>query len=1597
MNKIKKLTFLLIMFFSILFFTNSVNAGAIEDAINDHSGNHGGTEAIADHAVWADDHYFSENQLYIAGGVIGNYNGICNHGGKYNGQYHDLYMVHGVYCIDNRSDSSTSKLKYVKIVSILDLYSDGTVKVFNLRDDWYGVYNDESTTAMAKGFAYLAYNANKNDEWHASTGSNKIKIEKMVHTYRQKLMNLGVDSYLNSLGSVSADQSIADEAIREGSKKNYRARLMFLQRTDENGNTLGLNKQSTIMFGAREEDPYGSMEISKTDSDSGAGLTKVGISIKMTSGNKNGQYVGVDSNGNATYSSQKQTLEVDGNGKITIKNMILGNYEISEEYNNNYGYTETLPKVKKTGSIATGTKTQINIQNQKQTGNLKLVKQDANNKSVMKDIMFKLQVKNDDGTYSYVRINDEDQISDSTTATKFEKVTEEKATQFITNDKGTIEIKDIYTGIYKWQEVEIQDEAIKDYYEIDKDYITWQKDSEEATNGTESQEFTVDRQNNTASTLNYTTILVNNKRKYIDISGYVWEDMPWSIGKSQTSNELYQDTSDDQNDKKLENVIVRLKEGDTTVSETTTDSDGNYAFKKVEIDKLTDYYIEFEYNGMSYQSVGTIDLNKANASKSEEGDARTEFNNNFATIRKGEAANENGDKKADLKYNVEDNKSTIILGDNDKLKYGYGEAKNPTSGVYEEYLITSNTSNTYGGNLDKIKTPEQIRQDGTTELTDINLGLEEREQPDIGLAKDLYKAKVQVGNYNHIYNYADRFNNIAPNENIVDPTVKFQQKYGKSYTRALYASDIIASRDSNANASLSVNVIYEITLKNESTNLISTIKSLDEYYDSKYEFVKIGNKVNDKGEVVNESGINGRGDVNEDGEINFLDSIIISRYVAGIIQLTPEQLTKADVNLDGKVDEKDARMILEYDAELIETLDSINDSNLESTAVDVGNDYKKVSIDANMTIPAQGSIKIYVQLKVKPENIYEIIDKGVDVKLDNIVEIASYGSKDKDGNTYAGIDKDSQPGNTDVTDKTTWEDDTDRAPGLLLKLQEERKTNGTVFEDSTDNTIKPGETRQGDGKYDPSNEKGIGGITVRLVDEKGETANTYVKTGDNWETKEAITTTDKNGNYEISGFLPGNYHLEYTWGGQTNKDENGDEYIYRVQNYKSTVVDEESYKSKIENSQWYKISSDIRYSDALDDYKMRQAIDREGENVTNELQHSLKDYSDSYTDENNTTKAPKDSNIKSTMISTTPKFEVNLEYDTGATKSGEDEYELDENGNIKVDENGYVVKKDGYKNELKNIDFGIVRRPKQQISLDKYVKEAKVTLANGNVLIDAKINDDGTLENEVKYVSYMPKVDGTEGSKGQLKIEIDSELIQGATLEIIYGFKVKNISEVDYATPDYYYYGTIKDESTLVTITPKQLIDYTDNNLSISDSSNWTVIDGINNKVGMTKRKADGGKGLLENTENMRTHLNSVDRILLYTVPEDKQKALAPEVKNNTTRAEKIDESETTMEINLKATKMLANNSDETFVENNAEIIEVSKTGGSILTSTPGNYIPGNEATYESDSSTSESVVVLPPTGLNTNTIAWVILALSSLGILTTGIILIKKYVLKSN
>jgi hypothetical protein len=134
----------------------------------------------------------------------------------------------------------------------------------------------------------------------------------------------------------------------------------------------------------------------------------------------------------------------------------------------------------------------------------------------------------------------------------------------------------------------------------------------------------------------------------------------------------------------------------------------------------------------------------------------------------------------------------------------------------------------------------------------------------------------------------------------------------------------------------------------------------------------------------------------------------------------------------------------------------------------------------------------------------------------------------------------------------------------------------------------------------------------------------------------------------------------------------------------------------------------------------------------------------------------------------------------------------------------------------------------------------------------------------------------------------------------------------------------------------------------------------------------------LENTAEMNNFLKGTGKIITTNVL---SKALEP--------------NESTDIISLKGYKLLSNN-NETVLDNNAEIIEVSKTGGALLTTTLGNYIP-SQSSHEADDAQSESLTIIPPTGLSVDYIAYTLLAISSLGILGAGIIVIKKFVLKRN
>ena len=560
--------------------------------------------------------------------------------------------------------------------------------------------------------------------------------------------------------------------------------------------------------------------------------------------------------------------------------------------------------------------------------------------------------------------------------------------------------------------------------------------------------------------------------------------------------------------------------------------------------------------------------------------------------------------------------------------------------------------------------------------------------------------------------------------------------------------------------------------------------------------------------------------------------------------------------------------------------------------------YRKILIDTNTIVKSGESNYIYIQFRLERNATINIINNRE--TLSNSAEVNSYTVyRDEQGNTVAAIDRDSVPGNAKIENINTFEDDTDSAPSIQLELKDDRKITGIVFVDSTTGKLKTGEIRQGNGQFD-NGENTVSGVKVTLHE-----LNNSI--GD------IETTTDANGNYEFAGYIPGQYTITYTWG---DKD-------YKVQYYKGTVYDSSRDQN---NKEWYKDAVDTRKTDAIDNYDERKAIDKEVANITN---HTVgEEVSKAYNGEQSAITITK-------MNSVTPTMEFGVEYETTITDGTADKVE-------------FIVK---------NVDFGIVERARQQLDLQKRVSTFKVTLANGQVLADAKVTEDGKLEGTTNHMTYMgPSTSGN----GYVKLETDDELIEGATLNITYQIKAINQSEVDYMSENYYKYG-IK-EGNIATLTPSAVIDYLDKNLGFEDNDNkdesgnsiWQQISKVKLQEFKAQKVNDGG--YLDNKK------------ILYT---DK---IAKPIKPGDTKT-----------VDLKVSKLLSSSTDMTF-NNDAEVAKITSNDGQNPPVVPPTYPPVVSA---------EDSIVVPSTGANMNYAFPTIVGIVSLVILGIGVFVIKKKIIE--
>ena len=1429
------------------------------------------------------------------------------------------YKLPGVYCCEATGDGESGSRTGYFPHAVVDLMPDGIARIVTLHAG--GKYQTATTSLSSNPaqfpyiqyMAYAAIKAKNNQSW-------KRKLLAIAEQNRRngfwKFKGFTSDTTIDMSSPWEAstlytgDKALQNE-LKQSMNKTYRARFIWL--------TADGTGQDMFMFAAKEMAPP-----TPSTPDDGKGSLKI---IKVDANNTSKKLANVVFTVRNVDTGKTWTITTNSNGEATLTDLDPGSYAIKEVSNPDSSYeintAETVVVINK-GDTKTITVTIKNSQKRteppEQTEPPEETEPPDDEEDVPKDLIIEkvnqddhnIKLKGVEFTYRYQ---------------PEEGASWETATA-ITDSNGRVTLTGAYNGIYY-------------VTEINNPYYGYIVDSTEKEISSDGGIYTWE-----------------NKQQYTKLCGYVWLDL--DEGKQTARDDFYTSPPD----KRINGIPVRLMKGSTVVKETTTSQNnesimednaglGSYLFEDVNTDELNAgaYHIEFDYNGMKYTNV-IPHLDADNGSKAIEGDdARDKFNDKFKVIEgdgynnpdTGYAKDEvGGSGKIKLPYDIsEPHKAKFLTAD-----YSSGEVKdydengNEIDGINKDYAVTASTEE--AGYKIPFKWGDEIVRHN-------NLGICERQQPDLALAKDIQNVLVGINGYNHVYNYADRFNDGSIEQGYNDVGVKFGSKFGGSqtYSRAIYESDYKDPTDGPVeNDELEVYITYMINIRNQATDLTSTVNQIVEYYDPRYEAIEAG--------------------------------------------------TSCDTDT-GKLGGTDGVQIQEEAAD---------------------NGYKKAIITCNLTINPEDEENIFVRLKLSRENVEDIIEPvGQGDLLPNVAEIYSY-STIKDGKPYAGVDVDSNPGDSKpaATADDRYEDDIDVSPAMRLVRGENRALSGYVFLDRDGIgpiDIASSKERLGNGIRDdgePADPR-VNGVKVTMyVQADGTNAQGLPNLGDGakvWNTNNkkwdsASTTTDSNGYFEFDGYIPNKYVIIYTWGGQTYILD-GNQYTINVYDYKSTIYStgdrtSSRFDANSTNPYWYKDET-ICYSDAIDDWNTRKDLDKKLIDLTYQSQDALRA----------TMNADQ-------MTSSTLGMDMGIELqDLYGNKNDNGERDIETNSS----ETDFEIPK--YVSE--NIDFGIVRRPKQDMTLRKMISHFTVQLANGQVIANVNVteNPDGTREfsGVANNVIYLQPTVGQLPANGLIRLELDNELIQSAQVTVTYEYKATNTSETDRTSYEYYAYAS--QTGNYVQLLPTNIIDHLDKDWSFESDAvaisndgsektpnNWWKVSSSQDSDSLSNNKINGytsngvNQGVADAIDindllNKETVLNTIakdaggeNENLHYLDPGDE--VLGKEAGYATTRLVVFKKLTTTDEIELN---------------NEAEIINITRndtedgSNGSLLQHDPGDYVPHNVSEedmafrVEHDDSTAETVIITPNTGANLGFIVpLTVLIISSLGILVAGIILIKKKVL---
>ena len=1077
-----------------------------------------------------------------------------------------------------------------------------------------------------------------------------------------------------------------------------------------------------------------------------------------------------------------------------------------------------------------------------------------------------------------------------------------------------------------------------------------------------------------------------NKKQFIDLSGYVWEDM--LNGKDNTRNDLY-----DEPDARVPGVKVILH--DTVRNRelvTWTNENGEYHFGSrnedltysddtLRIADLDKYYIEFEYNGVKYRNVKlNPDVNVTNASRAseevasgksdEDSSVRQRFNERFSTISSGTQIDSNGESTGvviDANGNVNSDKISYIKNGNHQSQINYGKNMTEANGNKEAYgeNIYHIKATTYK-NLNLSNYLEgYIKKENTTivhvnEIKNINLGLYSREQVDVAVDSDVARFVLNVNGYQHTYKYATLVNPDTQDE----MDVKLKALKGKYYERQLHESTISYSATPEGVPNLYADITYKIYLQNKSNTLTTKIKELTLNYDEDLKIISYGYEGANVNTEVSES------------------EITATKNGAGAVQLK-----EATIDLEKLEDRK------------------ISAGKREVLEVTFRTDANTIAKILNNPT----GIKFDFMAEVKTYSTYANNEENAFNRAEGIYAYASIDKNSAARNAQVQIDTD----DSFVTD--TFENDTTIAPTFKLSKGTQTELSGIVYEDSpkestpikiSGNNIYE---RVGDGIY--NNENVMANVLVELLSvpmENGQYDSDTARTGENGrqeydvaklyqenkttqgETSKVLarTYTNEKGEYKFEGLTAGNYVIKYTYGkNMKDVDENGQEKgtirsataIYtsdgktklkeiEAREYKSTVITSGEISNAMNitdgkahlngDYSWFLKSPETRYSDAVDDVEYRANLEKEAK-VNYEILKGTKTY------------------VYENMEAYTPYFKLGVEefndQQSGAT------LETQEDGTL-----NYVF-------TIDNVDFGLIERPIVDLQVDKVITGLKVSLGNGQVLI----NGDPSKES-LPYVRT--------GLDDFVPIEMDTELLQNATIEEEYTIKITNNSELDYSIypiwgtdntqkvalrRNYYYYGTQEGLSTDEAVTARidVLGDYIGSELTADES---TMESGGWKKKAIEELTSYNGTNLFATENDGKKEKTLRDgKYTIYTTntfynPNEELVTIGK-----------------TKSISYKVSRLLAVNTDTMKYTNDIEILQYSgysqnknrteNTYHRTSDTTPGNLVPGGAMEDDEDS---VRTTITPPTG--TIISRWLYVTTVAAGLILVGatIIFIRKRVL---